>query len=225
METIRALRFEGDKALVFSEPGKLDTQTLRGLRELTDESAEMLQSILEAQEAGDKEPASQSLLDLSEIGRLFGDELVLELAILRRSDLSETEKQSLVMARRGQAVFRNRVVELEGRCRLTGVDQIEHLRASHIKPWKDSSDLEKLDGNNGLLLAPHVDHLFDRGFISFSDCGDILVSQGCESVLSAWGISTTMNVEPFRVAQRPFLRFHRRLYGFEAEASSRKSAP
>ena len=96
--------------------------------------------------------------------------------VFARTDIGPTEKQTLVNARRGQGLFRERVIALEGRCRVTGVELVDHLRASHIKPWKDSSDQEKLDGNNGLLLAPHIDHLFDQGYISFTDVGDLIVS-------------------------------------------------
>lgn len=93
---------------------------------------------------------------------------------------------------------------------MTGIDLVNHLRASHIKPWKVSSDLEKLDGNNGLLLAPHIDHLFDQGYISFTDFGDLIVSSQCPLVLlKAWGIDDSMNLAPFRVAQRRYLEFHR----------------
>jgi putative restriction endonuclease len=60
------------------------------------------------------------------------------------------------------------------------------------------------------LLAPHIDHLFDQGDISFTDFGDLLVSPKCPArVLVAWGISPTMNVGPFRLAQRPYLAHHR----------------
>jgi putative restriction endonuclease len=93
---------------------------------------------------------------------------------------------------------------------VTGLDLADHLRASHIKPWKDSSDQEKLEGNNGLLLAPHIDHLFDQGYISFTDLGDLIVSSQCPAALSkAWGIDESMNVGPFRLAQRPYLAHHR----------------
>jgi hypothetical protein len=63
------------------------------------------------------------------------------------------------------------VREVEVKCRITGVDRVEHLRASHCKPWRDSTDSERLDGENGLLLTPTIDHLFDRGFISFETGG------------------------------------------------------
>ena len=82
-----------------------------------------------------------------------------------------TEREAIVLARRGQGLFRERVSEIETHCRITGVSTPEHLRASHSKPWRDSSNEERLDGHNGLLLTPTIDHLFDRGFIPFEDEG------------------------------------------------------
>ena len=57
-------------------------------------------------------------------------------------------------------------MQIEKRCRLTQVENPAHLRASHCKPWRDSNNDERLHGENGLLLTPSIDHLFDRGFIS-----------------------------------------------------------
>ena len=51
---------------------------------------------------------------------------------------------------------------------MTRVNEPRHLRASHIKPWRDATDVERLDGSNGLLLSPHIDHLFDEGYLMFS---------------------------------------------------------
>ncbi|HEY5566297.1 MAG TPA: HNH endonuclease signature motif containing protein [Gammaproteobacteria bacterium] len=95
---------------------------------------------------------------------------------IRLKAIAETEKSALILARRGQGLFKQRVRLLERRCRITGVDRIEHLRASHCKPWRSSDDGERLDGENGLLLTPTIDHLFDRGFISFEPDGKLLVS-------------------------------------------------
>ena len=53
---------------------------------------------------------------------------------------------------------------------------MEHLIASHVQPWRDSNNEERLDGENGLLLTPTVDHLFDKGFISFENTGQLIVS-------------------------------------------------
>ncbi len=90
--------------------------------------------------------------------------------------LSSTEKQQLVKARRGQGKYRQNLEAIESCCRLTGTDDPRFLVASHIKPWRDASNQERLDGHNGFLLAPHVDRLFDRGWISFSDNGTLLIA-------------------------------------------------
>jgi putative restriction endonuclease len=133
-----------------------------------------------------------------------------EAAIAGRTDIGATEKQQLVKARRGQGVFKANVRLNEQACRVTGVSDPLHLRASHIKPWKDSNDAEKLDGCNGLLLAPHIDHLFDRGLMSFTNEGNVLVSGRLDpSVLLSWGIEMPLNVGTFNVRQVEFLNYHR----------------
>lgn len=88
----------------------------------------------------------------------------------------------------------------------------EHLRASHCKPWRDSNNDERLDGENGLLLTPTIDHLFDRGFISFESNGDLLVSPVAHKLsLERMGVETSrkLNVGGFSSGQRKFLEFHR----------------
>jgi hypothetical protein len=140
----------------------------------------------------------------------YAQDLAAELAILGDAALTVTEQEALVKARRGQGLFRLTVLGVEPKCRITGVDDPDYLIASHIKPWSESSNAERLSGDNGLMLAPHVDHLFDRGYISFTDFGDLLVSPKCAAaVFGAWGISKDCNVGPFRLGQRPFLAYHR----------------
>jgi plasmid stabilization system protein ParE len=66
-----------------------------------------------------------------------------------------------------------------------------HLKASHIKPWRDATDAERLDGSNGLLLSPHIDHLFDEGYITFSPSQElIIVPEVRDKLLDAWGIAS-----------------------------------
>jgi putative restriction endonuclease len=132
--------------------------------------------------------------------------------ILAKGIQGNLEKVQITKARRGQGIFRTNVRLIEHRCRLTGVESIKHLRASHIKPWKDSTDSEKIDGHNGLLLSPHVDHLFDRGFISFkSDGGIILSKELSKTVLNQWGFESIENVGTFTKKQATFLEYHRDL--------------
>ncbi len=61
-------------------------------------------------------------------------------------------------------------------CAVTGCSARGILRASHIQPWAESNDKERLDPENGLLLAAHLDALFDAYLISFKDDGRMLVS-------------------------------------------------
>ena len=133
-----------------------------------------------------------------------------EKAIEGRTDIGATQKQQLIQARRGQGIFKANVRLNEKKCRITGVTDIRLLIASHIKPWAKSSDKEKLDGCNGLLLSPHVDRLFDRGFISFGNDGTVLVSPKVDqAVLRQWGVDKIPNVGPFKPAQCIYLAYHR----------------
>lgn len=90
--------------------------------------------------------------------------------------LTETEKRRLILARVGQGDFRKKLINHWGQCAATGCSRIDILRASHIKPWRDSSNTERLDVYNGLLLSPGLDALFDKGYVSFDDEGGILIS-------------------------------------------------
>jgi putative restriction endonuclease len=136
-----------------------------------------------------------------------------EMARLRRdAHLPETERQAVVLARRGQGLFKQRVMRIEHACRITGVDREEHLRASHCKPWRDATNEERLDGENGLLLTPNADHLFDRGFIGFEDNGDVLISPVAHAEsLALLGLNPQRppNVGRFAEGQRRYLEFHR----------------
>ncbi len=92
-------------------------------------------------------------------------------------NLSPTEKVVLKKARLGQGKFRRDIIGLWGKCSITEVDNVEFLIASHIVPWKEANNEERLDPYNGLLLAPNYDKLFDKGFISFEECGKIILSK------------------------------------------------
>lgn len=139
--------------------------------------------------------------------------------VLLNSMIGETTKQAIVMARRGQGLFRTRVAQIERRCRLTGVSNPEYLRASHVKPWRDANNEERLDGENGFLLTPDADLLFDRGFISFKGNGDVLVSPIADrSSMEQMGIVGNMleTVGAFSQKQRQYLEFHRDMVFLQA---------
>lgn len=97
---------------------------------------------------------------------------------IKRETADETTRTALINARLGQGQFRRDLMRIWGRrCAVTGCDVVDILRASHVKPWKNSNNDERLDSQNGLLLGAHLDALFDAGLISFDDSGAMLVSK------------------------------------------------
>ncbi len=133
--------------------------------------------------------------------------------------LPETTRVTLIKARRGQGLFRERVQTIESACRVTGVSANELLIASHIKPWSESEADERLDGNNGLFLSPHVDKLFDKGLISFEKNGSMLVSPNLDlEVLDKWSIDPNRRYGTFNSEQAYFLDHHNEVV-FESSAA------
>lgn len=96
--------------------------------------------------------------------------------IIADPNISSTEKSSLVKARIGQGTFRQRLIGLWGGCSVTGFTDCNLLVASHIKPWSASTNAERLDKFNGLLLIPNLDKAFDSGLITFEVDGKIRIS-------------------------------------------------
>lgn len=130
--------------------------------------------------------------------------------ILNSEALTETEREQLVLARVGQGEFRSSVALVSPTCRLTGLSDARFLRASHIKPWRACTNDERLDGNNGLMLAPHVDHLFDQGYISFENDGSLLVSpQLPADVLKCWSLKAITNLGKLNERQASYMAYHR----------------
>jgi hypothetical protein len=133
--------------------------------------------------------------------------------IYSQPDLLETERQALVQARIGQGEFRRQLMaKWEGCCAVTGCGLADVLRASHCKPWRDSTDIERLDAANGLLLSANLDALFDRYLISFEDDGEMLVSprisEDHRRLLSLPGRLRRLPTE----AERHFLGLHRMVF-------------
>lgn len=131
---------------------------------------------------------------------------------IESAPLPETTRKALVQSRRGQGVFRKSVLAFEHQCRVTRVRNPDHLIASHIKPWREATNEERLCAGNGLMLTPSIDHLFDRGFLSFEDSGDLIVSPIAdhESMIKM-GVDANelSNVGVFNGDQKHFLDYHR----------------
>lgn len=119
----------------------------------------------------------------------------------------DTEKENLIKCRIGQGKFRDQLIEYWNGCSVTDFKNINLLVASHIKPWRDSSNIERLDVYNGLLLTPNLDKLFDKGYISFKDDGEILISKDLDNY-EALGVSKYMIIA-IEEQHKKYLEFHR----------------
>jgi len=127
--------------------------------------------------------------------------------------IPETQRLQLTKARIGQGLFRKQVMLVDPRCRVTGVEDPRLLIASHIKPWRDASNAERINGYNGIMLSPHVDALFDERLISFQDDGQMLVHQSLsQDILDRWSIPRNIRAETFRPEHTSFLSYHRQLF-------------
>ncbi|GHV13140.1 hypothetical protein FACS189491_07570 [Spirochaetia bacterium] len=128
------------------------------------------------------------------------------------NDITITEKEALIKARVGQGIFRRELINLWHGCAVTGVSKTEFLVASHILPWRKSSNDERLNPYNGLLLQPNFDVFFDRGYISFNDNGSIILSNKIEEKLfNKMGIYANNKLKKVFEENIPFLQKHREL--------------
>lgn len=115
---------------------------------------------------------------------LFQTPTLVEEPILEAETIfpNETERKGLVTSRVGQGAYRKRIIHRwEYKCAVTGFDKLNVLIASHILPWADSDNNQRLDVHNGILLSPTYDALFDRHLISFENTGKIILSDAVET--------------------------------------------
>ena len=133
-------------------------------------------------------------------------------AINQSPGISETTKQALIDARLGQGRYRAKLIDYWKGCAVTTLKETSLLRASHIKPWCNSTNKERLDVFNGLLLIPNLDLAFDKGFITFDDDGDIIISDRLTEIRrTILKIHGDLKIESKLLTEehRAYLRYHR----------------
>lgn len=127
-------------------------------------------------------------------------------------ELSNTEKESIVKVRIGQSMFRKKLILKYKKCVLCGMDKKEILIASHIKPWSQSNNYEKLDLENGLLLCPHHDSLFDKKYISFDAEGFLHISEEISNINREFlNINTNMRIV-LSNRQKQYMEWHHKMF-------------
>lgn len=115
---------------------------------------------------------------------------------IETKQLQGEEREALIKVRVNQSAFRKLLMRRYTHCCLCDVDDESLLVASHIKPWAKSNHAEKVDVNNGLLLCPNHDKLFDRGYISFDNGGHIVISDELsENSAISMNIKNDMQIE------------------------------
>lgn len=133
-----------------------------------------------------------------------------ELKNEEESITNNTEKKSIISARIGQAEFRQKLINYWKGCAITSSKATNLLRASHIKPWKNSNDQERLDVYNGLLLIPNLDLAFDQGLITFENDGHIMISKMLEEKeIRILGIHVNMRLQ-VHPRHKKYLEYHRK---------------
>lgn len=131
--------------------------------------------------------------------------------------LPETTRKSIIDARVGQGKFREELINYWKGCSVTGCEVNKMLRASHIKPWRDSNNTERLDHYNGLLLTANLDLAFDQGLISFDDAGNILIKFNIlnDAARASLHIKHDMKLRKISKEHQAFLAEHRRIHHFK----------
>jgi putative restriction endonuclease len=127
--------------------------------------------------------------------------------ILKDRSIKAADRASYISARIGQGKYRRKLITYWGKCALTGYSDVRLLVASHIKPWRDSSNSERLDVYNGLLLLPNLDKAFDLGYITFTEKGTLKKSEFIENP-ERLGIQKKMKIKVTSKHQ-DYLAYHR----------------
>lgn len=136
---------------------------------------------------------------------------------------NETERSGLITSRVGQGAYRKRIIHRwEYKCAVTAFDKLEVLIASHIVPWSESTDIERLDVNNGLLLSPTYDALFDRHLISFENDGKIILDNRIEpAAYERIGVTGNERISKLNTDTIHYLNRHRERF---SEGFSKRTA-
>lgn len=119
------------------------------------------------------------------------------------------DKEAILKVRVGHGEFKKELLWEDSCCKLCKMSNKNLLIASHIKPWSKSNGNEKVDIDNGFLLCPNHDALFDKGYISFEDTGEIIVSSKLSNEdMIKLNINSSMKIK-LSIGNKLYLKYHR----------------
>ena len=138
----------------------------------------------------------------------------------------EKTPEELAEERRLRNMFRNRLltsINHKPVCPFTGISDVRFLIASHIKPYAACENTgEKVDPQNGFMLSPNADKLFDCGYISFTEDGTLKRSKKITgALLAALGIKSNVKAIIKGDRCKEYLAYHRE-FVFEGERTKDK---
>ena len=146
----------------------------------------------------------------SDYHKRMEDSILTEIkAVENDNNIKATEKDSIVKSRIGQGIFRNELIAYWHGCAISQCPFTWMLIASHIKPWRDADNQERLDTYNGLLLLPNYDKLFDLGYISFTQTGKIMYSRLLDKFdREAIGLTSDLHLVKLENQHLKYLKYH-----------------
>lgn len=129
----------------------------------------------------------------------------------QKIELKEKDRETVVKARTGQGLYRKNLLEKwNNSSSISDYANSTFLMASHVKPWRDCDIDECIDPENGLLLTPTYDYLFDQGYISFSDNGEIIISsQLSDADKKEMNITNNIKLRAVSPQLAEYLGYHR----------------
>lgn len=166
---------------------------------------------------GDRDPSRQIIFEKTSDSNRFNIDLVILKSGKNTSRKREIKryvnsqnKRRFINCRVGQKEYReNLLIKWNGKCPITQIDDPSILISSHILSWRDSNDKEKGDVENGILLSPTFDSLFDRNLISFKNDGSIIISKKI-SIQNRNRMNLTESIKiPISNGMIPYLEKHR----------------
>lgn len=146
----------------------------------------------------------------SDYHKRIADSIITEIkAVENDNTIKMTEKDSSVKSRIGQGIFRKGLIEYWHGCAISQCPLTWMLIASHIKPWRDADNQERLDPYNGLLLLPNYDKLFDLGYISFNSKGKIMYSRLLDKFdRETIGLTNNLHLVKLEEQHLKYLKYH-----------------
>lgn len=209
------------RQIIFEDNSLKEASTHDKCYEL-DESEKMKISTL-LQDGDERASFYSYYFDKSEVGDAIEEFLVEILNNLKDGSISDTERIAVTQARRGQGLYRRRLMEYWGNaCSVTGCKIPQVLRASHVKPWASCTiATDRLSQFNGFLLTANLDALFDKGLITFDDSGKICIAEQVSSEQQkALGINSDMCIRVGMLSKKhlEYLHYHQKLIWADSEA-------